>query len=238
MQVSTVTFTGADDSISPRDLLPISELYPEVEWGILFSRSNAGRPRYPSTAWLEELGSAWIESHRLKWTPLNLSAHLCGHYVRQLVTQGVEDWWREHEYMRFRRVQLNFHAQWHKVCAGFPVVLKTLSARHQFIFQVDGCNDASVLSWVRDGLGVPLFDTSGGAGVVPGSWPEAIPGRLCGYAGGLGPETIAEELPKILAASDKSRIWIDMERRVRSQDDTKFDLDKCRQVLEYVYGRR
>ena len=53
-----------------------------------------------------------------------------------------------------------------------------------------------------------------------------------GYAGGLGPDTLAEQLPKIAEATGDRTIWIDMESKVRSEDDQQFDLDKVRACLE------
>ena len=44
--------TGADDSVDPKELFRISEKYPFVEWGILFSKSATGRYRYPSKEWI------------------------------------------------------------------------------------------------------------------------------------------------------------------------------------------
>lgn len=38
--IKLITMTGADDSIRPQDLLPISEKFPRVEWGILLSNSK------------------------------------------------------------------------------------------------------------------------------------------------------------------------------------------------------
>jgi len=53
-----------------------------------------------------------------------------------------------------------------------------------------------------------------------------------GYAGGLGPENLAEQLPLIGQAAGDCRIWVDMESRVRSDNDRQFDLAKVRKCLE------
>lgn len=50
-----------------------------------------------------------------------------------------------------------------------------------------------------------------------------------GYAGGLGPENINEQLYRISSVA-KGPIWIDMETRVRSQYD--LDFDKVTDVLQ------
>lgn len=55
MILDRVTITGADDSISPSGLLPLTKKYPFVEWGILVSVTKIGVPRYPTWAWIEEI---------------------------------------------------------------------------------------------------------------------------------------------------------------------------------------
>jgi phosphoribosylanthranilate isomerase len=75
-----------------------------------------------------------------------------------------------------------------------------------------------------------LFDTSGGTGKVPASWPK-YPGRFVGYAGGINPANVRDIIDQIDASGP---YWIDMENGVRTND--RFDLDLCRQVCEAVYG--
>ena len=55
---------------------------------------------------------------------------------------------------------------------------------------------------------------------------------LHGYAGGLGPDNIESELQRIAAAAGDAPFWIDMETRVRSDNDEQFDLNKVRRCLE------
>lgn len=89
-----------------------------------------------------------------------------------------------------------------------------------------------------------LFDRSAGAGIGPTYWPEPPPGRLVGYAGGLGPDN-ASELCSWLAETAGARWWLDMESRIREpfvvQQSLRLDHDppaptflsiaKCRQVM-------
>jgi hypothetical protein len=245
MKLDRVTITGADESVDPAELATISKKFPFVEWGILFSGSRRGVPRYPGLDWLERLDNCL----RVGLT-MNLSAHLCGRWVRDLVLYADFSWkaaYREF-YGIFQRIQLNFHGEYHRRVTGFDTVLldeSPMRAMHgmperpgkQFILQCDGVNDAAaeeLVPWVN---AVPLFDTSGGAGQLPEEWPDAWPGVYCGYAGGLGPDNLQEELRRIERAAGKERIWIDMERRVRSDDDRQFDLDKVRRVLYVASGR-
>lgn len=227
MKLDCVTITGADDSIEPEALLPITEKYPFVEWGILFSGKQQGTARYPSYNWLGRLKTVAPNIPRL-------CAHLCGQWVRELVLSGKGTWWDRYQDLAscFRRIQLNFHGQYHKAGEGFVGELRRLG-NHEFIFQHDGVNDSLISTFTNTPrLRVfPLFDRSGGAGIVPKEWPKPI-WKYQGYAGGLGPENIVDEIKRIGDAVGNSRIWIDMETRVRSEDDLKFDLSKVERCLE------
>lgn len=239
MTLDRVTITGADDSIDPAALIDLSEQYPFVEWGILFSKRWQGAPRYPSNEWLSVLGNlvklanAGLLSNTGESVAVQLSAHLCGKWMRDTLAADPS-WWRTYESLTpaFQRVQLNFHAEPQTEALG-PFIREMRGAA-QFIFQCDGVNDQWVNVLVGGGCGVPLFDTSSGAGQLPARWPGAWPGVYCGYAGGLGPETVLEQLDAISEAVGDNRIWIDMERRVRSEDDREFDLDKVKAVLSMV----
>ena len=56
--ISTVSILGVDDSISPTDLVDISQMYPFVEWGLNLCSSTDIRQCYPSESWLDELISS------------------------------------------------------------------------------------------------------------------------------------------------------------------------------------
>lgn len=238
-KIDRVTITGPDDSISPEDLLPLAQEFPFVEWGILASASSSGKcNRFPSFAWIENL-------RRLPLT-MNLSLHLCGRWVRDLLIGRMS--FEGNIATHFQRVQLNFHAE-NTECKpdAFRAVIQEFGPR-QFIFQIDGNGGNKHLDALLDSAdkigfsvdAVPLFDVSGGAGILPGTWPKpqwmADDKAHCyhGYAGGLGPENLAEQIPLILEAAGPNcpRIWIDMETRVRSTDDRQFDLEKVRRCLE------
>lgn len=70
-------------------------------------------------------------------------------------------------------------------------------------------------------------------------WPTAWPGVRCGYAGGLSPENVLGQLDAIDASlpHPDAPVWIDMERRVRTDDDTALDLGRVRAVLKAVAPR-
>jgi hypothetical protein len=175
VNIDRVTMTGADDSISPGYLLPTSLKYPSTEWGILFSNSQEGSPRFPSYDWVVDFGRIVVENN------LSCCAHLCGRWVREMVEHGRYSWFVERAELlgMFQRVQINFHASRHRPHPDFFKLLADLGDK-QFIFQMDDVNNPVLERCLELGLNaVPLFDVSGGAGIVPTSWPQPIAGVYC-----------------------------------------------------------
>ena len=228
MQIDRVTITGADDGTDIDWMRAMQQEYPFVEWGILVSQSQMGSHRFPSKQWLDTLAS--------KSDGLQLSVHVCGKWVRQIcngdwsgLLVGVEPFAKHAQ-----RVQLNFHAYAHKLEDAFFSSAQRAASKFnwQLIFQIDGVNDVLLNQARVDGLNaVPLYDLSGGAGVLPSQWPKQQDGVYTGYAGGLGPRNVLDQIEKIREVAS-GRIWIDMETRVRTEDDARLDEPLVIQVLE------
>ena len=200
MKIKYITFTGADDTIEPALIV-----HPNVEWGILFSSSKQKSNRFPSFEWIEDL--------IIKQPGINLSAHICGRWVREICKGQMNEDIAWVMSSPFGRIQLNFHAYIHFITnlEDFTVLMNSYGG--QWIFQFDDINN-SLLDQARN-LGVTnalaLFDTSGGAGIVPDEWPKTE--SLAGYAGGLGPDNLADELKKIEDVVGDGTIWVDMETK-------------------------
>ena len=231
--LKTVTFTGADDHTHIPALRELSQKYPFVEWGILVSAKHTGvSPRYPSPAWITDL-----QRDQELCASMKLSLHVCGRWVRQLLMGKPEEFEATRYLDMFSRVQLNFHGEANEFLPDS--FARTVSAwGKDIIMQLDGEMGNEYLESLyedeRDAYG--LFDVSGGAGITPDEWPSPIYMRdpdsyaYHGYAGGLGPHNLAEEIPKILAASKGAPIWIDMETHVRTKE--RFDLRLVQQCCE------
>lgn len=245
--LTSVTVTGADDSVKPIDLIQIARDFPYVEFGILLG-NHFNESRFPSAGWLHHLYMTAMKGcgQCLPAHLLRLSAHLCGSLVPEFLSGTARLL-----PLVFGRMQVNTYGIRH---SHDPLHLRrnVLRANHsgiQVIFQYDQVN-AESLSDCRDGspgnfcsgLSIAaLFDLSHGMGVLPEVWPESLPGIPCGYAGGLSPENVAEELPKIAEAAGKGTpFWIDVETGVRSPDGSRFDLDRVVRFLEatkpYIYS--
>lgn len=245
MILTNVTMTGADDSIDPQALLELSKKYPFVEWAILVSWRMTGTKRFPTHKWLNNFAD-WCAKTNPK---PNVSVHVCGRYVQGLLNNYRLAFSCLSEYAELfavaDRVQLNTHAEPHNFD---PIVMnRTLqaiparaAAAHtksdkEIIFQFDGVNGQKLFDNYWDFLKSPLYDVSHGAGVLPETWPyeaDLYPIRH-GYAGGLSPDNVVEQLGKIDKVVPKeTKVWIDMETHVRSNNDKQFDLVKVEAVLE------
>jgi hypothetical protein len=223
-KITKVTVTGADDTTDISRLFEIQDKYPFVEYGILVSEKYSlgeGRGRFPSKAWLEKLAEA-NEKSGMKF--------LLGEWPEfNKISYKFED--------HFDRFQINTHAQYHEIdIRALDILMNFLEFHSQSaIFQIDGVND--VLGQLvknkysmRKACG--LFDLSHGAGVLPTQWPEIIKDIKCGYAGGLSPENVAEQVEKIIPLVGDNTFWIDAETHLRSDGDRKFDLEKVTKFLE------
>jgi hypothetical protein len=136
----------------------------------------------------------------------------------------------------FGRFQINTHAQNYEYDDGLYSILGHLSKKRQtVIFQLDGkcgtsiANEVARNGWTNDVAG--LFDLSHGAGVLPEKWPDPIKGLNCGYAGGLCPINVADQLA-IIEKKAVGESWIDAETKLFSQRGDLFDLEKVEQFLE------
>jgi len=212
-----ITFTGADDDTDIEEMIELAKIYP-IEWGILFSPTRRGSPRYPSIDWVTELVTG---EHALR-----LSAHLCGGYSRGVLERGYTDVDLIVE-SRFARAQVNTAD---RRAGSLDVQRWAAGINVQPIIYPAVEEKAARLRFF-------LSAASGGHGIVPQAWPSPPPmmeSTFVGYAGGLRPENVATHLKCI--AELASDYWLDMESGVRDEDD-QFSLSRCRRVCEIVYGQ-
>lgn len=212
-----ITFTGIDAATCPAEVVALSRDYP-IEWGILFHPTQQGTGRFPPLADLE----------RFVGHDMRLAAHLCGGYARDVIGGGSLHVDIVRLLGRFGRIQVNSAARGIE-----PAAVARFTARFgaHAILQCRGTErfpEDEHVDW--------LFDRSGGKGRLAEYWP--VPGstaRIVGYAGGLGPDTVATALATITEKHPPVvPFWIDMERALRTDDV--LDLGKCRTVCEIVYG--
>ena len=220
MKLKYVAITGADDGVTVEDLNALQKEYPFVEWALLYMPERAGEKRFPAAKWLKDFSANYKGAHR--------AMHLCGGAFLNFAAGKPEIL---NVMKGFRRIQLNL---------GFGNVegkydpqklIEQIIAHpeHEFVIQYTDKRKNLLPALAKIPNHALLFDGSAGAGVLPGGWPSPLAGHFCGYAGGLKPENVKDNIEKIAKAAGDYQTWIDMESGVRTNDN--FDLDKVRQVL-------
>jgi len=198
-----ITVTGADEAT---DVAALSKL--DAEIGLLYTATPEGRRRYPSRDWIA------AAANKLP----RLSIHVCGSTARQQL--------HEHQLpdivLRAQRIQVNGAVtlvELQMLCARYP--------KHTIITQHNlkniGLASSTILNHAR------LQDASGGAGILAAKWQLNESPRPFGFAGGLSPENLAEQMPQILKVA-RPGWWIDLESSLR--EDDAFSVERARRAVD------
>lgn len=216
-----ITFTGIDETCSLDDLFALLESDPRIELGILYSDTRAGAGRYPNPKWINgtaaRIGGAFGQGR--------VALHVCGRAVRRLLS-GYSLHADLCLLWDFQRIQLNGRFGPEDVDS-----LRAFIGVGPKITQFDSNPDLH--GRVRSPYHQVLFDASGGRGLERSEWPQHLGDWTCGYAGGLGPDNLQRELPRIAAAAGNFSYWIDMESKLRDAED-RFSITLARRALEAV----
>lgn len=203
MPPTSITLTGADEA-TPLDWIRQAVNRPDVEIGLLLSASPEGRHRYPSREWLHHAAAA---------AQGRAALHVCGGTARSWLQQGK----LPGLVSLCQRIQVNGKVgtpgigvlEIEELCAQYPhnTIITQHCPGNEILLKVDAPNHAL------------LVDASGGRGIAPGDWQRPAGAKAVGLAGGLGPDTLAMQLPAIAKAAAGHGFWVDMESRLRSPDD-------------------
>jgi hypothetical protein len=207
-----ITLTGADERTPIRDLIALADMGAEI--GILYTHDPEGRHRYPSFEWIVNA----VTSLRGR-----AAIHVCGGRARSIFSQGgLDDLVLSH----VRRIQVNggvLPNELASLCRLYP--------EHTIITQHTGCNAPLVdVPAYNHAL---LIDGSGGRGILPGEWQRPETSKPVGFAGGLGPDTLRSQLPKIEAVATADA-WVDMEGGLR--EDDWFSVNRAVRCIE-IFGK-
>lgn len=224
------TFTGIDQFTDLDRLIDLSARYSFVEWGILYSTARAGNePRYMTADRVHDV---------IDLLPLScdIAVHLCGMAVTELLDDNASEASRLMRRVAARngRVQINVNTRQRPDLLSPLRAWVAIEAKNLSLSVITQHNEAN--HGLTEALhGLPnhavLFDASGGRGLPrAGGWPVPLDGMYCGYAGGIGPQTIDADLLAIQSAVVNRPYWIDMEGRVRDEQD-RFSLDAVEACL-------
>ncbi|WP_114946509.1 hypothetical protein [Microvirga calopogonii] len=229
MTLLSCTLTGVDQQTDLSKVIELSSRFPEAEFAILFSPERSGeQKRFPTFEFIQNM----LNAGRVRW-----AVHLCGRavpdFIQSAVSKGHTDWDQQAfqlaTHPRVSRLQLNFAFRRAKFTVHeLDTAIESLAI--PVITQEHRANEG-----VSCALAAPnhqvLFDASGGRGIPASEWAPPLDGKICGFAGGLGPETLSRALRGIKQVCDGRPFWIDMETRIRDENDW-LDLDACERVLQ------
>lgn len=228
--INKVTVTGADESVKPKDLIDLAKEFPFVEYGILMSKGSLmGKNRMPSFDWIDDFVDEFQNQG------VAISGHVCGSWVKEIYSGSWPFTEIHHGFSRLtNRWQFNTHGETHNYnLYPFMALIDELNQKNQqVIFQFDKENNIPLKRAVDLGLNVSaLFDLSHGTGILPEVWEVPQSNIYCGFAGGLSPNNVKEQIEKMRIVTEVP-FWIDAETHLRSEDDKKFDLKKVRDFLK------
>lgn len=199
-----ITLTGIDAQTN------MLKLPKGVEIGILFSANPKERPRYPERNII--LGMQSI----LAYHGFRRALHVCGSAARRMLLEGTM-----FDILNVERIQVNGRVSVEELSAICRKYTKwEIITQHT--------RENSVLLDERWPNHSVLVDASGGRGISPREWERPITDKRVGYAGGLGPDNIVEEVEKIRSVASEN-FWIDMENKLRDENDL-FSVEKANAV--------
>ncbi|OJW42414.1 MAG: hypothetical protein BGO50_01395 [Rhodanobacter sp. 67-28] len=202
-----ITLTGADERTDVAVLLELLAAHPTLEIGLLYSATPENRNRYPSLDWLHATARALAG---------RCAIHVCGLLARAQLKAGELNDLVRHA----NRVQVNGDV-------GRDELPALASRVHALITQYNSrITDLSLAT--GSGHHQLLVDASGGRGIGPNQWRRPDTPKRVGFAGGLGPHNLVEQIERILPVAEGDW-WIDMEESLRCEDW--FDLSRARAVL-------
>lgn len=195
MSCMGITLTGADERTDLDALVELSGRNPRLEIGLLYTATPEGRNRYPGMAWLT------AAAERLSG---RVAIHVCGRTARQQLLSHQLGHLTRHA----PRVQVNGVVTTQELIG--------LANAAAFIITQHTEANASLVDAELPNHGL-LIDNSGGRGVSPERWERVQTDKPVGFAGGLGPDNLVQELPRIGVVA-RPGAWVDMEGKLRVED--------------------
>lgn len=229
-----ITFTGVDHTVGAQWIKDMGRKFitpsghNAIEFAILRSPKVGQSPRYPTMDVIRGITS-YVYPHQLAF-------HLCGRYAQMVHDREWLELCSIVDFSLVSRVQVNSTLGDEKAMITIMQFAKHIGKEVIMQWRQDTFPFAGDISLLQD--------RSGGTGQLAEKW--ATPDNLCikrndlnhsrtkiGYAGGLGPHNIEEQLPKIILASRKHGFWIDCETGIRTND--LFDKQKAEEMATIVF---
>lgn len=243
MNLRYITCSDPREDTPIEDILHLSQTAPNVEIAVQAHPSKMSFDM-PRRKWFECLLK---ESLSMPTAP-NLAVHLnldwCDKFCQGILAPDLLDLFfllREDGTPAIHRWQINIHGSKTKLFKPDNIarILNNYSGR-EFIFQYGASEyhrmqrlDNRMKRFDVETNFSILYDTSGGAGKLTKNWRAPLfEDHSQGYAGGLSPENVSENLDKIAkVAGDRTDIWIDAEGKLKTPGTKTFDIKRAEQYI-------
>lgn len=239
MQLRYITCSDIRENASVDKVIELLQISSKVEIGIQAHRPtmNKGMPRH---MWLENL----LSLSDCFSQPLNIAIHInhawCSDFCDGIIPEKLQELLdRKHKGTGkpiIKRWQLNLGDATSIPCADKTSKIIKNYRQNEFVFPYNNNKKLQEFISRLDRKGVNfslLYDSSYGAGISPESWNSPVyMNHAQGYAGGLSPENVSENLDKIAkVAGSRTDIWIDAEGKLKIPGTKTFDIQRAKQYI-------
>lgn len=237
MKLRYITCSDPREDTPIEDILRLSQIAPNVEIAVQAHHSKMSFDM-PRRKWFETLLK---ESLSMPTAP-NLAVHVnldwCDKFCQGILVPDLLDLFfllREDGMPAIRRWQINIHGSKTKLfkTENIGKLMKNYPNR-EFIFQYGAYEYHRMQRLDKNAANFSLlYDTSGGAGKLTKNWRAPLfEEHPQGYAGGLSPENVSENLDKIAkVAGSRTDIWIDAEGKLKTPGTKTFDINRAKQYI-------
>ena len=237
MKLQYVTCSDPRENLATDAVLQLAQSAPIVEIAIQAhpSRMSFGMPR---NNWF---GKLLTESLYMNPFP-NLAVHVnmewCNDLCQGKIAPEIQNWlslYHTNGTPVIRRWQINIHGSKTETFNA-DAIAKLLNNFHdnEFIFQYGASEYHRMQRLDKNAANFSLlYDTSGGAGKLTKNWRAPLfKEHPQGYAGGLSPENVVQNLDKISkVAGSRTDIWIDAEGKLKTPGTKTFDINRAKQYI-------
>jgi len=237
-----ITCSDPRENVSTDDMIRLMEIDDSVEIGVQCDEVSM-KKRAPRYEWFEELWRKADEELDEPKLALHVNGDWCTDFCNGKIPQEIIRWMSLctpslASSLIIPRIQLNIGFNLNEISPeGVAEVIRQRGFRREFIFPLNEYTEPFIrqLHEITQDFSL-LFDGSYGAGMSPEKWERPIFYDIKhGYAGGLSPENVADNLAKISKAAwgwvKDNLIWIDAEGQLMKPKSRHFDVNRARAYI-------
>ena len=223
MKLRYITCSDPRENLPTASVIDLLKLSPLAELGVQAHPSAMAQGK-PRNIWFNEL----LDAVKSSKTPLNIALHVNYGWCDEICLGHVPDeiqQFLKHQHPKtneplIRRIQLNIGDCTYVFDAKRLATLIKTWDKYEVILPFNQNIKQKIEQLKARGAKFNLlFDASYGAGIAPTNWQVPVYKDIqFGYAGGLSPENVADNLAKIdTVLPDGYETWIDAEGRLRDR---------------------